>query len=65
MKPLPEKKPDGFKVGPNKLESAVIIKMANDGIGAAEISQRLKIKIESVKGWMPKVKAVKKTTKKA
>ena len=64
MKPLPAKKLDGFKEGPNKLESLTIIKMANDGVKAEEISQRLKIKLESVKGWMPK-KAVKKTTKKA
>ncbi len=59
---LPKPKHDGFKVGPNKLDKNKISTMASEGATAKEISQRLKIKLESVESYMPKKK--KKVTKK-
>jgi len=37
--------------------------MAKDGVSAEEISQRLKIQLESIKGWMPKKPKKKKAKK--
>jgi len=61
MKALPKNKADGFKVGPNKLEQNRIRVLSDEGKDANEISLILKIKLESVKAWMPKKK--KKATK--
>lgn len=62
MKPIPEQKRSSFKTGANKMDQGMIKAMAADGVSASDISQKLKIKLESVKGWMPKKK--KKVTKK-
>lgn len=56
MQPLPKKQPDGFKSGPNKMDQLSISTLAKEGIKAEDISNRLKIKLESIKGWMPKPK---------
>jgi hypothetical protein len=62
MKPIPEQKHSAFKVGPNKMDQGRIKTMAADGASASDISQKLKINLDSVKSWMPKKK--KKVTKK-
>lgn len=62
MKPIPEQKNSAFKVGPNKMDQIKIKSMAEEGASASDISFKLKINIDSVKGWMPKKK--KKATKK-
>ncbi|MCP4325192.1 MAG: hypothetical protein GY937_26135 [bacterium] len=54
---LPKPKHDGFKVGPNKLDQNKISTLAAEGFEAEDISQRLKIKLESVQSFMPKPKA--------
>ncbi len=51
---LPKPKHDGFKVGPNKLDQNKISTLAAEGFEAEDISQRLKIKLESVQSFMPK-----------
>ena len=64
MQPLPKKQADGFKAGPNKMDQLAISALAKEGVKAEEISNRLKIKLESIKGWMPKPKKKAKTKKK-
>lgn len=61
---LPKPKLSGFKAGPNKMEQAIIKKLIVKGLTAKAISDKLKIRIESINSWMPKKKAVKKVTKK-
>ncbi len=56
MRPIPEQKHSAFKVGPNKMDQLKIKELASEGVEASEISQKLKIQLESVKGWMPKKK---------
>jgi hypothetical protein len=56
MKPIPEQKFSAFKVGPNKMDQGRIQAMAAEGLSASSISQKLKIQLDSVKGWMPKKK---------
>ncbi len=58
MKPIPEQKHSAFKVGPNKMDQGRIKAMAEDGLSASSISQKLKINLASVKSWMPKKKKV-------
>lgn len=60
MKPIPEQKHSAFKVGPNKMDQGKIKSMAEEGLTASAISLKLKIQIDSVKGWMPKKKVTKK-----
>lgn len=64
---LPVQKHSAFKVGPNKNDQLKIKELAKAGVKADDISQRLKIQLESVEGWMPKTKEVtkKKAKKKA
>jgi hypothetical protein len=56
MRPIPEQKYSAFKVGPNKVDQGRIKSMAADGLDAEQISLKLKIQLDSVKGWMPKKK---------
>ena len=63
MKPIPEQKHSAFKVGPNKMDQMKIKTMADDGASASEISQKLKVNLDSVKGWMPKKKKAKPKSK--
>lgn len=56
MKPIPVQKHSAFKVGPNKMDQVKIKSMAADGLDAEEISLKLKIQLDSIKGWMPKKK---------
>lgn len=65
MSILPKQKTSAFKVGPNKNDQLKIAELSKEGVNAEEISQRLKIQIDSIKSWMPKKKkATKKKTKK-
>ncbi len=52
----------GFKTGANKMDQLKIASMDAEGATAEQISQSLKIKIECVKGWLPKKKRKPKTT---
>jgi len=67
MSILPVQKTSAFKVGPNKVDQLKIQTLAKDGVSAEEISQRLKIQLGSIEGWMPKKPKPKKaaTKKKA
>lgn len=62
MQPIPKQKHSAYKTGPNKMDQLKIKALASEGVEASEISHKLKIQLESVKGWMPKKK--KKVTKK-
>lgn len=53
---LPKQKTSAFKVGPNKIDQLKIQTLAKEGVSAEEISQRLKIQLESINNWMPKTK---------
>ena len=57
---LPKQKTSAFKVGPNKVDQLKIQTLAKEGVKAEEISQRLKIQLESIESWMPKNKVTKK-----
>lgn len=63
MRPIPEQKHSAFKVGPNKMDQLKIKELAADGVKASEISQRLKIQLESIEGWIPKKPKAKKVIK--